>query len=337
MNQLSNLPKQNSMSLIGAAAIGAGASLVGGLFNRGSQSATNRMNYKIAQMNNEWNEKMMEKQMAYNTDMWNKENEYNSAANQVKRLKEAGLNPYLSLGNAGQAGSVGSVTPPQAQPVQMQAPQFDASGFAQHMSEFAALSLQKKKVDEEVRTMQIDNMTRAQKNLAELYKIQESTRSEKEKADTQAIINRWQDKLLSLDYQQKQNQIESTKQDVQLKMNQNLMMSKELAIFDQQKQLEMANLVSSTLLNNAQRFAAHTQGRLNQREAEKVKAETAKVVAEHLLVNAKEMGQHISNEVAARSADALVFRAYSEMYGNPNPIVVGLHGAGFFTDSPKYR
>lgn len=325
------------MSLIGAAAIGAGASLVGSMFNSHSQSKANAMNYKIAQMNNEFNEKMMQKQMDYNTSMWNKENEYNSAANQVKRLREAGLNPYLALGNAGSAGSAGSVTPAQAQPVTMQAPQIDSAGISQSLQYYAEMKMRKQLQDEQVKALQIDNMSRAQKNLLELKKATQELRGLTSDADIKEINRAWADKMQSIDYDNKRQQYESAKQETQMKINQNLLLSKELAVFDQQKRLEMANLVSSTLLNNAQRFTSYTQGKLNQREAEKVKSETAKVVAEHLLINAKEMGQHISNEVASRSADALVFRAYSEMYGNPNPITVGLHGVGFFTASPKYR
>lgn len=303
-----------------AAAIAGGLGLFGSLLNSRSQSRTNIANYRIAQMNNEWNEKMMEKQMAYNTEMWNKENEYNSAANQVQRLKEAGLNPYLTLGNAGSAGSAGSVTPPQAQSVMMQAPQFDTSIFASSMGQFAQLSMQKRKIDEEVKAMQIDNMTRAQKNLAELFKLQESARNDKEKADMQNIINRWQDRFLSLDYELKQNQIKSAEQDIQMKINQNLMLSKELSIFDEKSRLEMANVVSSTLLNHANRLLTGKQTDLTQVQKDKVRQEIRNAISERYYTIAKRIGVEISNDVAKRTADALVYKITREStYGS------GLH------------
>lgn len=305
-----------------AAAIGAGATVFGSMLNSRSQSRTNAMNYKIAQMNNEFNEKMMQKQMDYNTSMWNKENEYNSAANQVKRLREAGLNPYLALGNAGSAGSAGSVTPAQAQPVTMQAPHIDSTGISQSLQYYAEMKMRKQLQDEQVKALQIDNMSRAQKNLLELKKATQELRGLTSDADIKEINRAWADKMQSIDYDNKRQQYESAKQETQMKINQNLMLSKELAIFDQQKRIELANIVSSTLLNNAQRFQAYTQGKLNQKEAKKVQAETEKVVAEHLLVTAKEKGQHISNEVAAKSAYYLVHKAYKEAFAPTNPFDV---------------
>ena len=53
----------------------------------GANQISNKQNYQIAQMNNQWSEKMMQKQMDYNTMMWNKQNEYNDPKNQVARLQ----------------------------------------------------------------------------------------------------------------------------------------------------------------------------------------------------------------------------------------------------------
>lgn len=127
-----------AMTGLAGSAIGAGASLIGGI---GSSAMQNSANKQIAQMNNAFNEKMLQKQMDYNTemyntqlgdqwkfyndakdnswdlyndqkdfqvDMWNKTNEYNSASAQRERLEAAGLNPNLMMsgGSAGTAGSV---------------------------------------------------------------------------------------------------------------------------------------------------------------------------------------------------------------------------------------
>ena len=61
-----------------------GVSVVNGLFDNYQQKK---------QM--EWNEKMQDKQNAWNLNMWNMQNEYNSYANQVERMREAGINPMF--------------------------------------------------------------------------------------------------------------------------------------------------------------------------------------------------------------------------------------------------
>jgi hypothetical protein len=140
--------------LAGAALVGSGLSAVSSLFGLGSSSSntsktnaanlqqvreTNEMNYKIAQENNAFNERQFDKQIQYNWDMWNAQkrndwdmwnatNNYNSAAAQVQRYADAGVNPQMAMTSqgSGTAQSVGSssgnsVTPPTATPVQMQA------------------------------------------------------------------------------------------------------------------------------------------------------------------------------------------------------------------------
>lgn len=91
------------------AAISGGASLLGGILGKNSQSSANKTNLLINRENQKWNEKMMDKQNAWNLAQWNRENEYNSASQQVARYRAAGLNPYLMMQN-GSAGSASSVT-----------------------------------------------------------------------------------------------------------------------------------------------------------------------------------------------------------------------------------
>lgn len=48
---------------------------------------------------NRYAKKQLAAQNAYNREMWELDNEYNSPANQMERLREAGLNPHLVYGN----------------------------------------------------------------------------------------------------------------------------------------------------------------------------------------------------------------------------------------------
>ncbi len=103
---MSDNPQKNSWI---DAAISGGASLLGGILGKNSQSSANKTNLLINRENQKWNEKMMDKQNAWNLAQWNRENEYNSASQQVARYRAAGLNPYLMMQN-GSAGSASSVT-----------------------------------------------------------------------------------------------------------------------------------------------------------------------------------------------------------------------------------
>lgn len=101
------------MGLFGSIAgglLGIGASSLQNSQNRQNVQETNRMNYKINQLNNQFNERMAIQQRNWQENMWNKENAYNTASAQRQRLEEAGLNPYLMMngGSAGVAQSAGT-------------------------------------------------------------------------------------------------------------------------------------------------------------------------------------------------------------------------------------
>lgn len=85
--------------ITGAVLASAGSSLLGGLLGLSGQSSANATNIQLAREQQQWSEAM-----------WNKQNEYNTPAAQMKRLKDAGLNPAMmySQGQVGNAGSVGS-------------------------------------------------------------------------------------------------------------------------------------------------------------------------------------------------------------------------------------
>ena len=85
-----------------------GASLLGSALGFGSQASTNAANMELAKY-----------QYEKNLEMWHLNNLYNSPQAQMRRLKNAGLNPNLVYGN----GAVGnaSSTPPQFEAPTMQA------------------------------------------------------------------------------------------------------------------------------------------------------------------------------------------------------------------------
>lgn len=129
-------------SLSGNPFLGLGLNLFGNLFtnsqNRRSIEETNRLNYQ-----------MQQEQLAWNERMWHMNNEYNTPANQMQRLKEAGLNPNLLYGNPSQGTSSApaqGTNPAQAQAFQMQ-------GFGDMFSNAQQLMMQKKANDAQIKLM----------------------------------------------------------------------------------------------------------------------------------------------------------------------------------------
>ena len=290
------------MSLIGGL-LGLGGSLLSSMFGSASSKSANATNMRIAQMNNEFNERMLDKQMAYNTEMWEKQNEYNSAVSQVRRYKEAGLNPYLMVGNgnAGVASSALGVSPPSASPVQVQ-----PEGFVPNVGEMVSsvsqiLGMDKilsenEKSRQEARALSIDNEYKASLLKASLEGMNISNRmkSFEEKVQPMSFDADYSSRMASslastamaeLYREQKVGQALS-----------NSMSSMRVAKYPQILTNELRQQVAQIAL-------MHSQKKLNL-------ASARNQIANAIEAAARTQGINISNYIAGKTADSVIRQNY---------------------------
>lgn len=139
--------------------------VAGGIMNYYSQKETNKANRELAEL-------------AYqqNVEQWERENAYNHPAQQMSRLREAGLNPNLVYGN-GSAVQTSAHSPQMVYP-QMQAPKLDigVQGFSAQNSPIVASQRQ---VNESVVAL----------NNAKAIEAISSAKGLDEKTKYQAILN----------------------------------------------------------------------------------------------------------------------------------------------------
>lgn len=105
---------------MGAELITAGADLLSTGINAVVQGTTNRKNRQFAKSEARW-------QRANSLSDYNMQNQYNSPAEQMKRLREAGLNPNLVYGN-GATTQAASISPTQGAKSEATAPRVDLGG-----------------------------------------------------------------------------------------------------------------------------------------------------------------------------------------------------------------
>lgn len=285
------------MGLLGSIAgglLGIGASSIQNSQNRQNVQETNRMNYKINQMNNQFNERMAIQQRNWQENMWNKENDYNTASAQRQRLEEAGLNPYLMMngGSSGVAQSVGTgSTASSSGNATMQPFQADYSGigssigniFQYELMQSEKSQLQGAKQLADAKAMEtlsnidwgkLTDETRSYLKSTGLARAQLGYAKEQQEVDNMAmtgLVLRAQRSGMLLDNEAKG------------------ILNKYL---DQQQQLDL-NVKAADYY---QRMAA---GYLSYAEAKKALAEEA-------LAAARARGQTISNKVASRIAESQI-------------------------------
>lgn len=104
---------------VGAAAITAGAHLIGGLFGSSSSKYAAKAQLQAVRETNKANLDLAKYQNDWNVAQWNRQNAYNTPAMQRQRYEEAGINPYFALGNiqSGNAESLMSANMANQQPV----------------------------------------------------------------------------------------------------------------------------------------------------------------------------------------------------------------------------
>lgn len=294
---------------MGSALVGAGASLVGNLLGSSSQSSANKTNMKIAQMNNEFNERMMQKQMDYNTEMWNRQNAYNTPSAQVQRLRNAGLNPSLMMGQGqtGTAAFAGGVSPASANQAEVRPYIPDLSGIGEAAQQYAAMELQKSRVqsenaltDAQTQQMYIENQYKASQILADIASKSAETKNIQAKTTYQHIENSMRKQMLGAEYELTMRQQQSVEQQTRNMMLQSLMLSKELAVFDEKTRLQLSTMSADVLVKFAQK---------------KLTEEQAKNEIQKTLINSLDVhGKRISNSVAERTADYIVEKARLDSY-----------------------
>lgn len=115
------------------------ASAIGGIF---STKSTNTSNKEVMREQNAWNLKQWERERDYNTQIWNMTNEYNTPVNQVQRLRDAGVNPYMAMSGIGGSASAASqpATPAGQSAAGMEYMTPDYSKFSSALNDALAVS-----------------------------------------------------------------------------------------------------------------------------------------------------------------------------------------------------
>lgn len=101
------------MSAVGAAAVGAATQVVGNAITGGSTGKQERANKRAAEHQFGLNEQAAQNAYDRQVEFFNLTNEYNTPAQQVKRLRDANLNPALLYG-ASAGGASGAASQPTA-------------------------------------------------------------------------------------------------------------------------------------------------------------------------------------------------------------------------------
>lgn len=284
------------MSLLGAAALTAGAGILGNIIGAGSQSSANSTNMQINQMNNEFNERMLDKQLAFQTDMFNKTNEYNSAASQVQRYREAGLNPYMMMqnGSAGVAQSQSGGSASASSAPAMQAFRPDMSAFEQVGQMLYNQRMQDAQIAnlvQDTTSKEIANRTAYQEAMARLRESYERTSSFKLKRHIDYEMLQLQRRQMNADFDktmQEQRNLELQAQGTKLD--------------NVAKALQNEQLPTVLKLNVAQALANLDQTKLQNKH----------IVQQTLETHARQLGIKLDNLTKERTIDAVVDKARAD-------------------------
>lgn len=129
------------------------------LFGSAQQKRQNEFNAEQAQLNRDFQTSEREASQQWNLEQWQRENEYNSPVQQMARMKEAGINPNVAIGQLANNGSGSVRTSPQSGASASSVGMF-SSGFGQafqRYNESRLINSQIDKTDAETQGLGIDN------------------------------------------------------------------------------------------------------------------------------------------------------------------------------------
>jgi hypothetical protein len=132
-----------------AAAIQAGAQLAGTTANMISAANANKKQ-------RQWQTEQYNKQREHALQDWEMQNRYNSPEEQMRRLKQAGLNPNLVYGQGAVANNSTSIRSSNAESTPMQPMRVDAGGIGEAVNTYFNVMMSKQEMQQ--RAQVIDNL-----------------------------------------------------------------------------------------------------------------------------------------------------------------------------------
>ena len=305
---------------VASAAVQGGANILGNVLGYFSNKENNKFNAEQAQINRDFQEQMWNKQVAYNNEMWDKQAKYNSAPEQVKRLREAGLNPALALSQvaSGSASSpVGNaVGNPQGATATGQPfrPDFSSLG-----SIFQTM-LQQQLGYEDVREKQLDNAYKRASFAIKLQKDMNEARKYLHDADIAKIDSEWRHQLNSSDWQLNWAKTQTQEAQSENLMAQTSLLKQQFKYLPQKLQLEVSLLDAQVKNQMAQKNLSYKQ--------------SAKLVEEKLTEIERRNGMKLENNIRKQAKNDIL-RKYKYdarnqgLYGTANNFLNWLFDPNF--------
>lgn len=264
---------------------------------------------RIAQ--NQQAEKMLGLEQQFALDQWQRNADYNSEQAQVQRMIEAGLNPALVFGNSSEvatgsspSGSVPSVSGgsspsslgvPNIEAARMENPVAAAGNFANAISEAIGKG--------------IDNTTKNLKNLAEIDKLNQEAKNQKEQANLKNLEGLAYEQAFGdivASYQINNNAVlQKTRESIaritslgaqeELFKSQKNLTDKEIQYFDTDRFYNYAR-TAQDILESGSRIGVN-------------KAQAKQLLASKIFIDAQKAGLDTSNRIARETADYLIEKA----------------------------
>lgn len=187
----------------------AAATLISGLAAAGASAAgaamTNQANAANSAAGRRWQERMMYKQNKLNLENWQKQNEYNSPANQMKLLREAGLNPLFQIGGGlSEASSIqGASVPMPGDIPQYVNPLANLPNLAAQMAQVANVEATTDKIKTETDQSKAMFADRLESIRKENELLNQQVVKEQLSNEAQRTFNKYYDVALNLDNQKR--------------------------------------------------------------------------------------------------------------------------------------
>lgn len=202
------------------------------LINAGGQVAVQGINaYSAANQNKKqraWSEHMYQIQREDATADWDKMNEYNSPESQMRRLKEAGLNPNLVYGKGADAGMSAPIRSSSVENYSPMPIKFDPSVIGDTINMYNDLKtrkLQNSNLMKQNELMEQQKLYAAAKTATEISKegyypsLTDVAKSNKWLKDTQQINEgnkgKWFEETHAINYEMMKQKLANTKADLQ--------------------------------------------------------------------------------------------------------------------------